>query len=203
VARGVDDVLMFTLGTGVGGGIVAGGRPLLGAVGFAGEVGHVEVDPAGRPCTCGLIGCLEAYTSATSIARMYAERRDTHDGEPWSASQVAHAAREGDVAAQEVVAHAADRLGRVAAALVTVLDPGVIVLGGGAGPALAPLMAPVVVEQLRAHAFGVRHRRLPDVRAAALGDDAGIVGAGLIAAHEAARMSAPSRPTDQQGPLRP
>ncbi len=194
VARGVDDVLMFTLGTGVGGGVVVGGEPLVGAHGLAAEVGHVEVDAHGRTCACGLVGCLETHAAATAIERLHVRRCAEHDGRPLTASEVALAAREGDVVARQVVEEAARRLGRAAATLVTVLDPGMIVLGGGAGPALAPLMAPVVTDQLHAHVFGARHRRLPDVHPAALGDDAGIVGAALLAAHGAARLRPPSRP---------
>lgn len=187
-ARDVDDMVLLTVGTGIGGGIVVGGRLLLGAQGLATEIGHIAVGAGTRQCTCGLTGCLEAYASATSIVAIVHEAiaagattRLVADGS-LTASQIARAAEAGDPLARDAVGQAARHIGDVLATLVTTLDPARILLGGGAGPALADVSIPVIAAQMRRRVFGAAFRTLPDVRLAALGDDAGTVGAALLAA---------------------
>jgi fructokinase len=131
--RGADVVFGVILGTGVGGGIVVGGRPLLGVNLIAGEWGHNPL-PWPRPeelpgpsCYCGKTGCVETWLSGPAFER---DHRD-HSGREWTASRVAHAAQEGDALALAALRRYHDRLARALAALVNVLDPDVVVLGGG------------------------------------------------------------------------
>src|SRR5690606_28356184 len=141
-AVGRAEVLVVTLGTGTGGGILTGGRLLQGAQGFAGEPGHMVVDPGGPPCPCGRQGCWERFASGSGLARLAREaaigRRvdrviELAGGDPEAVrgEMVQQAAREGDRAAQAVI----DQFGRwVALGLVNLtnaLDPGAFVLGGG------------------------------------------------------------------------
>ncbi len=130
---GFDVVLAVILGTGVGGGVTVGGRPLGGANGIAGEIGHMPLpwpgpdETPGPDCWCGLNGCMELYLSGPAF------ERDHHalGGPPLKAEQVVQAARAGGAAAVEALARYVNRLARGLAAIVDVLDPDVIVLGGG------------------------------------------------------------------------
>lgn len=185
-AVGVDDAVLLTVGTGVGGGVVTGGVLLEGASGLAAELGHMVVLEGGRDCTCGNQGCLEAYASGTAIASRATARLATWD-RPTSlpdapdGSQVVDAAHAGDELAVEVVQEVGRWLGVGAAGLVNALDPAVVVVGGGAGEAAFDLLAPAMVRSLRGHVYGLAHRTVPDVVPAALGDRAGVVGAAELA----------------------
>lgn len=173
--RGVDHLVLLTLGTGVGGGAVVDGALLRGATGLAGEFGHIIVDEGGAPCPCGNRGCLEAYASGTAMA--------TGDRD---AREVVAAARGGD---QEAVAHLAavgTWVGVGLASLVAVLDPARIVLGGGAGEAAFDQVAPAAREALAERLFARARRDPPPLVAAELGDRAGVVGAALLALAEVA-----------------
>lgn len=172
--RGVHDLLMLTLGTGVGGGVVIAGRLLRGATGMAGELGHVIVHEGGRRCACGNLGCLEAYASGTAMAL---------DGR--NASAILAAADEGDEEAAEHLAQVGTWVGVGLAGLVAVLDPALVVLGGGAGEAAFDRVAPSARAALAARLFARDHREPPPVVAAQLGDRAGVVGAALLALEEA------------------
>jgi glucokinase len=171
VGRGARAVVLFTLGTGVGGGVVLDGRLWAGVGGAAGALGHLVVDPAGPPCACGQRGCLEQYASATAVARR-AGRRD--------ARAAFEGARRGEPDAAAAVAAACDALGAAAAATIHVLQPEVVVLGGGMAAAGEPLLAAV--------RDGVRRRvrrawlERTRVELGALGGDAGWIGAALWAA---------------------
>jgi glucokinase len=166
-------VLFVAVGTGIAGAHVVNGRTHAGAHGAAGEIGHVVVRPDGPECRCGARGCLESVGSAAALERRYAELT----GDAASAADVA-----GRVAAGEPAASAAWReiVDALADGLVTaqaLLDPAVIVLGGGLAEAGETLLAP-----LRA---AVRARltfhREPVLTRAALGDEAGCLGAALLA----------------------
>jgi glucokinase len=193
-ASGASDALVVTLGTGIGGGIVAGGRVLRGAQGFAGEIGHVVVDPSGPRCTCGKRGCWERFASGSGLARL--AREAAHAGRLGSVvhlagddpdsvrgEHVTEAARAGDPQAQAVL----DELGWWIAVglsnLALVLDPEVIVLGGGMIEAL-PLVLLSVRREFTATLEGAERR--PEIRIvpAALGEQAGAVGAALVARHD-------------------
>ncbi len=130
---GFETVFAMILGTGVGGGIAIGGRPIGGGNGVAGEVGHMPLpwpraeETPGPTCWCGLTGCLELYVSGPAFERDH----QALGGPPLRAEQVIQAARAGEAAAIQALDRYLDRLGRGLAAIVDVLDPDVIVLGGG------------------------------------------------------------------------
>jgi glucokinase len=186
---GIDDLLMVTLGTGVGGGVVVAGRLLQGANGFATELGHIIVQEGGRLCPCGNAGCLEAYASGTAIGLRGAILVNDPD-EPTVMSHyeaidgkaVTRAAIEGDALAQRILAEAGHWLGVGLASLVNAFDPGRVLVGGGASVQAAPWILPAAAEAMNARIMGAPHRgQLPDVVLAELGDDAGTIGAALLA----------------------
>lgn len=198
-ARGHRDVVMLTLGTGVGGGIVVGGRLLLGAHGFAAEIGHLIVEEGGRPCPCGNRGCIEAYASGTALGRIAAERVDGYDGDTPlrgvaapSGRDVSQAALGGDPLAQQVLQEAGTWLGVAAASLVNVLDPEVLLLGGGAALPTSRWVVPAATESLAQHMLGRPWRAAPPFELAALGDDAGMVGAAMLALDHAHADTSPT-----------
>jgi glucokinase len=189
-SRGYDDSLFVGVGTGIGGGIVAGGRLLRGAHGFAGEIGHIIVEPGGPLCGCGNRGCWEQVASGLAIAR--AGRRAVNDepgsmiarladGDPdrVTGSLVTEAAREGDVVAVAILTSVARRLGEGIAGLVNVLDPEVVVVGGGVGEAEDLLLGPLREAYLAA-VEGADVRPDVPIVPARLGNDAGAIGAALL-----------------------
>lgn len=191
-ARGVDDAVVVTLGTGIGGGIVAGGRLVRGARNFAGEVGHMVVEADGLLCPCGKRGCWERYASGSALARLAREALEGGrggrleqlvggDAAAVRGEHVVEAAREGDAVARELLATLAWWLALGLGNLAGVLDPERIVVGGGLVEAGETLLSPLrsaFAEQLEGHA-----RRPPiPVVAATLGERAGAIGAALLAA---------------------
>lgn len=188
-------MVMLTLGTGVGGGLVLGGRLLRGARGLGAELGHVVVRDGGARCPCGNRGCLEAYASGTAMGRRAAERlRAGEVGEDSplhglvevTGKTVTLAAHAGDPVAVEIVAEAGYWLGVGITSMVNALDPEVVVLGGGAMQAGELLLSPAR-EIVAARVMGARHRELPPVVRSGLADDAGFVGAALLALETVAR----------------
>ncbi|MDQ3818427.1 MAG: ROK family protein [Acidobacteriota bacterium] len=184
--RGLKNIIMITLGTGVGGGIILDGRLLRGVDGSAGEVGHMGVEPFdGAPCTCGSRGCLEVYASATAIVRMTREMGARYPNSPLRASdqltsaEVYKSGTEGDELALEVFRRMGLYLGVGLASLINILNPEMIIIGGGAAAGW-DLFIPLVREQVAERAFPVPARRALIVRAER-GDDAGILGAAHIA----------------------
>lgn len=189
--RGTDHMLAVTVGTGIGGGIVVGGRLVRGAHGFAGEIGHVIVDPAGPLCGCGNHGCWEQLASGRAIDRLGREAvaRHPHGAlarmvngavDTVSGPLVTAAARDGDEEAVGILAEVGRRLGEGIAGLVNVLDPEVVVVGGGAIEAGDLLLDPA--REAYAEAVeGVQHRPHVPVLAAELGNDAGAIGAADLA----------------------
>jgi glucokinase len=180
-------LLCLTLGTGVGGGIVLDGRIYRGAHGGAGEVGHVTVQRDGPECTCGSTGCLERYVGARWIverARGHLARDSRpsrlRDGslEALSPRVVSEAAEAGDAIAAAVLEETGVWLGVGLASLANVLDPERIVVGGGIARAGNALFEPAR-RTLRARAMSVQ--RAVEVVPAALGNDAAVVGAALLA----------------------
>jgi glucokinase len=175
--RGADTVLMVAAGTGVGGAVIMGGRPLHGAHHVAGEIGHAPVRGAEHlRCGCGRSGHLEAVASGSGLWRNYRAR----GGDPSvaNARQVVALARDGDGLAHEVVEEAGSGLGRAMAAVVTVLDPDVVVVGGGLAEA-GPLWWEPMERAFREELVDV----LTDVplRPAELGVHAALVGAAHLA----------------------
>jgi glucokinase len=186
--RGRDDVLLFTLGTGVGGGVVLGGELRDGAHGFGGEVGHVIVEEGGRPCPCGNRGCIEAYASGTAIGLAARDRlvdpevvSALRDDRELSGRSVTGAAVAGDALAQSILVDVGRWLGVAAASLVNVLDPELILVGGGAAAATAPWVVPAAEHAMAERLLGKRLRPVPPFELAELGDDAGVVGAAMLA----------------------
>jgi glucokinase len=192
-ARDAAEMVMLTLGTGVGGGVVAGGRIVEGREGFAGELGHVIIDEGGRQCPCGNRGCLEAYASGTAIGLMARERlvdreidSRLRDVVQLDGKAVTSAAVAGDDFARAVLADAGFWLGVGMASIANILDPELIVLGGGAAIQAADFVIPPARHAMERRLLGLAYRTPPAVVHATLSDDAGMVGAGLLAAAEAA-----------------
>jgi glucokinase len=188
-AVGEDDVAFVGLGTGIGGGIVLGGELYRGHSGMASEFGHVRVVPDGRPCGCGRRGCWEQYASGTALVREARERaRDLPeaargllalgDGTPegLDGPLLTRAAAAGDPLALSCFTEVGRWLGQGIADIVASFDPGVVVVGGGVSEAGDLLLASARTA-FAAALFGVEHRPVPDLRVAALGNDAGLVGA--------------------------
>ena len=182
-AAGSQNVIMVTLGTGVGGGIIVDGKIVAGAHGAGGEVGHACVEPEEEAvCNCGNHGCLEQMTSATGIVRLAKKYLASHDtpsslrerGESISAKAVFDALKEGDAAAEAIVQEFSEYLGRALAVFACVVDPEVIVVGGGVSKA-GQILIDGVAKYYREAAF-IACKDTPIVLAS-LGNDAGIYGA--------------------------
>jgi glucokinase len=190
--RGVGDMAMITLGTGIGAGFVLGGALQRGTQGFAGEPGHMVVDPNGRLCVCGQRGCWERYASGSGLTALGREAAEagtlevvlaSAGGDPQAVrgEDVEAAARAGDPQALAVIDGFAWWVALGLVNVTNLVDPEVIVLGGGVGAALD-----IVLEPVRHHVgaliYSASHRRLPSIVPAALGERAGAVGAALLAA---------------------
>lgn len=175
--RGRRSVVLYTLGTGIGGGIVLDGKLWHGAKGGAGELGHVPVEPDGRRCPCGARGCIEAYASARAVVKRFRElravRRSRIGGR--DAKEICDAARKGDPLARSVVQEAGRYLGLAVAGVVNTLNPEVVILGGGMSAAGGVILSPVRAA-VRAHALPLMRKGLRIV-SARLGNAAGAIGA--------------------------
>jgi len=207
-ARGVDDMAIVTLGTGVGGGLVLGGRIWHGMTGMAGEFGHTTVEPEGALCRCGNRGCLEAYASATAVLRMAREAvasgaspdlaRATRANAEFSAQDVYSLAIQGDEDARGIFRRVGRALGIVLSGMVNALNLPMYVIGGGVSGAW-DAFSPSIFEELRqrsmvyaatdsepsegvgasAHGEPARTTRTVITRAV-LGSDAGLYGAARL-----------------------
>jgi glucokinase len=176
-ARGHDDALAMVVATGVGGGLVLGGRLVDGATGNAGHVGHVVVEPGGPPCTCGGQGCLEAVARGPALAAWAVERGWQPTGEG-TARVLADDARSGDAVARAAFDRGGTALGVAIASVVQALDLSVVVVGGGLAGAWDLLDGPMSVAYYR-HA-GLPYARDVPVVPTALGPGAGLVGAAAL-----------------------
>ncbi len=168
-------LLMITLGTGVGGGIVLDGEVWHGASGMAGELGHITVDPGGPRCGCGSRGCLEQYASATAIARM-ARKAGLRAR---SAEQLHQLATMGNAKASEVFRGLGQALGVAVAGLVNIFDPALVVIGGGVAGAWE-FFSPAMMEEVRKRSF-VYAAGKNIICNARLSSDAGLIGAARLA----------------------
>jgi glucokinase len=190
-ARGFHDVVMVTLGTGIGGGIIVDDRVQVGSAGFAGEIGHMVVDPNGPPCPCGRSGCWERFASGAGLGVRAREaalagrlgevvRMAGGDPESVRGEDVSAAAAAGDPAARRVIEEVGWWIGFGLANLTCVLDPECFVLGGGVVEAGSLLIdsARAAFEEL---VEGRDRRRLAAVVPAAFGERAGAIGAALAA----------------------
>ena len=189
--RGADDLVVVTLGTGIGGGIIAGGALIRGANGFTGEIGHMVVDPDGPECPCGRRGCWERYASGTGLGRLARDAAAQGrlgrvvaiaggDPEQLRGEHVQAAAREGDTEALAVI----DEFGRwVALGLVNltnVLDPELFVLGGGLA-ASGDVYLPSISDWFGRLLYAPHLRPHPRLAFAGAGEHAGAVGAAMLA----------------------
>ena len=163
------------LGTGVGGGLILEGRPYRGSHGVAMEVGHLTLVPGGRSCGCGNRGCLERYASASGVTLSYREAT----GRELEAHEIARLAGEGDAQARDALALAGEMLGRAMAHILKVADVGDLVVGGGLAGAWE-WMEPSFSFRMNADLIPVLRGRLT-VQLSRAGDQAGIVGAALLA----------------------
>ena len=183
--KGYQNLVAVTLGTGVGGGIIVNGRILNGAVGGAGEIGHIHIeDNEPEQCGCKNRGCLEQYASATGVVRLAGRRIEKDNapsilrGERLTAKAVFDAVKAGDAVAIEIAEQFGDYLGKGLAAVADVVNPEVFVIGGGvskAGEILLDYIEPAFQKYVFSACRGARFTL------ATLGNDAGIYGAaGLI-----------------------
>ncbi|MEV0393135.1 ROK family protein [Polymorphospora rubra] len=171
--RGSDHVLFVAIGTGIAAAHVVGGSAFAGAHGAAGELGHIVVRPGGPRCGCGQLGCLETIASASAVGRRYSEI----SGSPATAAQVAGHAAAGDPVAADLWRETVEALADGLLTAQALFDPEVVVLGGGLAEAGAVLLDPLRAALRRRLTF---HRE-PRLVRANLGDEAGCVGAALLA----------------------
>lgn len=191
--QGARVLLMATIGTGIGGGMVVDGAVFRGGFGVATEPGHMRVVPNGRPCACGLLGCWEAYGSGTALT---VRARELAIADPASARVllelaggdpdairgplVSAAAEQGDPAARQSFAELARWIGEGFASLASVVDPDVIVIGGGVSES-EDLDVDAVVAAFGPAESGFGHRPVPRISKAVLGNRAGMIGAADLA----------------------
>lgn len=187
-AKGVSDLVYLALGTGVGGGIVSNGRLVDGVRGLGAEVGHFVVSLDGPRCTCGSVGCLEAFTAGWAIRREAMAVATTADGDAMTkladggdlhAGIVADAARQGDPAASLILARASRALGAAMGAFTNLLNPSMIVFGGGLVE-IGDLLIEPAKRYMMMHSF-VDFRKDVTVTYSSLGHDTGIYGAAALA----------------------
>lgn len=173
-ARGCPDFLFLPIGTGIAAAIVIDGVPYAGANAYGGELGHCPVVPHGEPCACGQRGCLETYASAAAIPRRYAATGGVGAS---TAEAVLERAAAGEALAQRIWNEAIDALATGLAFYSQLLDPAMVVLGGGLSHAGAALFEPLGTELAARLAF----RPPPPLVPAALGSQAGCLGAAILA----------------------
>ncbi len=190
-ALGVSEALMITLGTGIGGGVIVGGQVFRGRHGFAAEVGHFQIEADGPRCACGEVGHWEAFASGTALGRMAREWASDGrlpavvdavggDVEAIAGTHVGKAALAGDGPAGELLDHFADYVAIGLAGLVNILDPERIVISGGLVVLGDRLIVPIQ-RALTRRIEGSLYRPVVQVVAAALGADAGVIGAAALA----------------------
>ena len=188
--KGLSSMVMITLGTGVGGGVIINNKIVAGFNGAAGEIGHAQVNDEEQDfCNCGKAGCLEQYASATGVVRMAKKLLESSDKdsslrkiEDITAKDVFDAAKEGDELAKEVVAILGKYLGKVMAHISCVVDPEAFLIGGGVSKA-GSILVDAVEDVYKKEAF--KASRDTKILIASLGNDAGMYGAAaLVVNHE-------------------
>jgi len=173
--RGTGDLVLLTLGTGIGGGVISGGKVLRGFLGMAGELGHITVVPNGNPCGCGNRGCVEKHASATAIAAM---AKLLGLGDALTASQVYDLAVAGNEKARTIFVSMGEALGIALAMLVNTFNFPLYLLSGGVLGAW-DLFAPAMLEETRRRSFTFRATNTR-IEKAALGNEAGLFGAAYL-----------------------
>lgn len=187
--RSHEHFIALTLGTGVGGGIITGGRIFRGARGFAGEFGHISIDADGPACNCGSRGCIEAYVGIHYLMRealpdlrndpdSLLHTRALNDAEALDPKDIAEAAAEGDATCIAILRRAGERLGVAIASAANLLDIETFIIGGGIAGAGAPLFDGIA-QSARQRVLKV-HRESLALLPAELGNDAGMLGAASL-----------------------
>ncbi|WP_077601318.1 ROK family glucokinase [Oceanobacillus sojae] len=182
------NLIAITLGTGVGGGIIANGSILNGVNGMAGEIGHIEVMENGYPCNCGKKGCLETIASATGIVRQAMEKIHTNpesllaklfkaEGHV-SAQNVFELAKQGDQASKEIIEYTTDVLGKAMANMSMIINPSNILIGGGVSNA-GDYLIDALTKAFRKHALP-KVSEVCTIKTCQLGNDAGIIGGAYL-----------------------
>ncbi len=175
--RGVDDLVMLALGTGIGGGIISRGKILHGHIGMAAELGHITVVPNGNPCGCGNRGCVEKHASATAIGAM---ARNLGLGANLTAQDVAELAAQGDERARSVYRSAGESLGIALASLINIFNAPLYLLGGGVSAAWDHF-APAMLTEVERRSLTYRLTRATTrIERATLGGDGGLYGAASL-----------------------
>lgn len=183
-----DSMVMLTLGTGLGGAIITNGQLVRGSNGAAAELGHITIVPAGHTCGCGQEGCWEAYASGTALAKLARAAAVSNpdgakpmlaiaDGDELVGAHVTAAARQGDPLASQLLSRFGRYLGMGIATLTAVVDPAVVVVGGGIAAAAGDLILPAARDSFLENLSGRGFRGEPVIVGADLGNDAGIIGA--------------------------
>jgi len=201
-AQGDSHVVMVNLGTGIGGAMILDGQIMRGRYGIAGEFGHMQVVPGGQRCECGNKGCWEQYASGNALVRearammtagspMATDLLNLVGGDPSSLTgpMITEAARDGDATATELLGEIGQWLGIGIANLAAALDPGVFVIGGGVSAAGDLLLEPARTT-FRRHLTGRGYRPEARIVAAALGNEAGLIGAADLARRDALERAA-------------
>ena len=191
--RGKENILMLTVGTGIGGGIVVNSNLLRGSFGIAAEIGHLRIVPNGLLCGCGAYGCFEQYGSGTALLRHAREAIQAHpdrasnilnrgDGsiEGVKGSAITEAARDGDELALSIFETTGDYIGAGIASLAVILDPEAVVIGGGVIDAGDILLNPIRTGMEKYMPFAGKHPH-PQIIGAQLGNEAGLVGVADLA----------------------
>ncbi|RKL68735.1 glucokinase [Salipaludibacillus neizhouensis] len=193
--NGADNLLAITLGTGVGGGVIAGGEIVHGEIGMAGEIGHItSVKSGGASCNCGKTGCLETVASATGIARLAMEsvhtkpqgylKRILDEHGNVSAKDVFDGANQGDELSLSIVRDSTEHLGFAMANLANALNPEIIVIGGGVSRA-GTLLVNYIRQSFDKYAIPLIAKSTT-IKIATLGNDAGVIGAAWLAKQKSA-----------------
>ncbi len=194
--RGLQNFLVIKVGTGIGCGIVCHGQVYRGVAGSAGDVGHICVDPHGPRCHCGNVGCVETMAAGPAIARMAREAVERGDS-PMLAEMlaihgeltpqhVAQAGREGDAAANAIVQRAGSLIGQMLASVVNFFNPSHVFLGGGV-TRIGPQLLASVRQSVYQRSLALSTRQL-EIQYTPLGEQSGLIGAGVLALQETMRM---------------
>jgi glucokinase len=179
--RNVDDLVLLTLGTGIGGGIISHGSVLRGYLGMAGEIGHITVIPNGNPCGCGNHGCLEKHASATAIVAM---ARLLHLGDDITSEGVYQLALQGNERAKMIFSTMGTALGIALAGLVNIFNYPLYLISGGPLPAW-DFFAPTMLAEVERRSYTYREAKT-EIARATLGGEAGLFGAAYLPLQEQA-----------------
>lgn len=184
----VKNLIAVTVGTGIGGGIIANGSILDGVSGTAGEIGHITMDENGTPCNCGRYGCLETISSATGIVRQAKDKiKENPDStlatfyagqDNITAKDIFQLADSGDVICKNIIKHAAEVLGLAISNLTVVINPSRILIGGGVSQAGESYVS-LIDDAFRRYTLA-KAGEVCDLKIAQLGNDAGIIGAAFL-----------------------